>query len=110
MREVLTLEKSHSYDQIALSRMQPVARIGVLLTARGRTGLVLLRPDGMVNSMRRIFAALCFVALLAMAALASDSNGKFMPVSEIKPGMKGYGMSVFQGATPERFEVEILGT
>src|SRR5918911_1151727 len=60
--------------------------------------------------MRRIFAALCFVAILAVAALASDSNGKFMPVSDIKPGMKGYGMSVFQGTTPERFEVEILGT
>src|ERR1044071_6232876 len=64
----------------------------------------------MVISMRRIFAALCFVATLAVAALASDPNGKFMPVSDIKPGMKGYGMSVFQGATPERFEVEILGT
>jgi hypothetical protein len=60
--------------------------------------------------MRRIFAALCFVAILAVAALASDPNGKFMPVSDIKPGMKGYGMSVFQGTTPERFEVEILGT
>jgi hypothetical protein len=59
--------------------------------------------------MRRLFAALCFVAILAMAALASDSSDKFMPVSDVKPGMKGYGMSVFQGTTPERFEVEILG-
>ena len=60
--------------------------------------------------MRRLFAALCFVATLTAVAYASDPNGKFMAVSDIKPGMKGYGMSVFQGTTPERFEVEILGT
>src|SRR3982750_235074 len=60
--------------------------------------------------MRRIFAALCFIAILTMVALASDPDAKLMPVSDIKPGMKGYGMSVFQGNKPERFEVEILGT
>jgi SpoIVB peptidase S55 len=65
-----------------------------------------------VTSMRRIFAALCFIAILTMVALAAnpDANANFMPVSEVKPGMKGYGMSVFQGTKPERFEVEILGT
>ncbi|HEY9231316.1 MAG TPA: SpoIVB peptidase S55 domain-containing protein, partial [Blastocatellia bacterium] len=62
--------------------------------------------------MRRIFAALCFIAILTVVALASDpdANAKLMPVSDVKPGMKGYGMSVFQGNKPERFEVEILGT
>src|SRR3954470_1921236 len=60
--------------------------------------------------MRRIFAALCFIAILTMVALASDPDAKLMPVSDVKPGMKGYGMSVFQGTKPERFEVEILGT
>lgn len=33
-----------------------------------------------------------------------------MPVSEVKPGMKGYGLTVFSGTAPERFEVEILST
>ena len=28
---------------------------------------------------------------------------------ELQPGMKGYGLSVFHGTEPERFEVEILG-
>jgi hypothetical protein len=62
--------------------------------------------------MRRIFAALCLAATLTVVAFASDptSASKFMPVSDIKPGMKGYGMSVFQGNQPERFEVEVLGT
>jgi len=31
-----------------------------------------------------------------------------MPVSEIKPGMKGYGLTVFEGTRPERFDVEII--
>jgi len=31
-----------------------------------------------------------------------------MPVSDIHPGMKGYGLTVFQGTTPERFDVEVI--
>jgi hypothetical protein len=32
-----------------------------------------------------------------------------MGVNEIKPGMKGYGLTVFDGTKPERFEVEVIG-
>lgn len=31
-----------------------------------------------------------------------------LPVSALKPGMKGYGLTVFQGTEPERFDVEII--
>jgi hypothetical protein len=31
-----------------------------------------------------------------------------MDVSEIQPGMRGYGLTVFRGTTPERFEVEVV--
>ncbi|HUI06479.1 MAG TPA: SpoIVB peptidase S55 domain-containing protein [Verrucomicrobiae bacterium] len=37
---------------------------------------------------------------LAVATLRPD---------QLKPGMKGYGLSVFQGTTPQRFDVEIVG-
>jgi SpoIVB peptidase S55 len=92
--------------------MQPVACIGVLSNAEDAIYYDLLGKCKVVTSMRRIFAALCFIATLTVVALASDpdANAKFMPVSDVKPGMKGYGMSVFQGTKPERFEVEILGT
>ncbi|HKP84895.1 MAG TPA: SpoIVB peptidase S55 domain-containing protein, partial [Blastocatellia bacterium] len=62
--------------------------------------------------MKQILSALCLMTILTLVALASDpkSNSNFMPVEQVKPGMKGYGMSVFQGTKPERFEVEILGT
>jgi len=32
-----------------------------------------------------------------------------MPVSEIKAGMRGYGLSVFSGTKPERFDIEVIG-
>jgi hypothetical protein len=31
-----------------------------------------------------------------------------MPVSEVRPGMRGYGLTVFRGTQPERFEVEVI--
>jgi hypothetical protein len=32
-----------------------------------------------------------------------------IPVEEIKEGMKGYGLTVFKGTEPERFDVEVVG-
>ncbi len=32
----------------------------------------------------------------------------YLNINEIKPGMKGYGLSVFRGWEPEKFEVEII--
>src|ERR1700709_109523 len=33
---------------------------------------------------------------------------KHMRVSEVRPGMKGYGVSVFYGTKLERFDVEVV--
>lgn len=62
--------------------------------------------------MKHVLTALCFLAILTVVALASESksNPALMPLDQVRPGMKGYGMSVFQGSKPERFEVEVLGT
>lgn len=35
-------------------------------------------------------------------------NERFMFIEEVKPGMKGYGLTVFAGTEIERFDVEIL--
>ncbi len=37
-----------------------------------------------------------------------DAKGPTIPVSEIHPGMKGYGLTVFRGTEPERFDVEVI--
>jgi hypothetical protein len=34
---------------------------------------------------------------------------KMMRVTDLRPGMKGYGLTVFSGIHPERFDVEIIG-
>jgi SpoIVB peptidase S55 len=47
---------------------------------------------------------LCLLGVLR-PALAIDT----LRPDQLQPGMKGYGLSVFQGTKPERFEVEIIG-
>ena len=48
--------------------------------------------------------ALALLCGLPLARGKSDT----IAVSELKPGMKGHGMSVFRGERPERFEVELI--
>ncbi|MBE3126002.1 MAG: hypothetical protein IMZ57_10140 [Acidobacteria bacterium] len=52
----------------------------------------------------------CVVTLALLAlGLAADAATLTLPLSQVKPGMKGRGKSVFQGAAIEEFDVEILG-
>ncbi|CAN5575829.1 hypothetical protein BH10CYA1_BH10CYA1_22010 [soil metagenome] len=37
-------------------------------------------------------------------------SGDYIPVSDIKPGMEGYGLTVFQGTKIEKFNVKVIGT
>jgi hypothetical protein len=45
-----------------------------------------------------------FLSCVGNSALAVPT----ISVSEIKPGMKGYGLTVFRGTKPERFDVEVI--
>jgi hypothetical protein len=51
------------------------------------------------------------VAVLGAALLAAVPAAavEIIPVSEIRPGMEGYGLSVFQGTKIERFQVKVIG-
>lgn len=40
---------------------------------------------------------------------SSFDPSTMMKTDEIRPGMKGYGLSVFNGVVPERFEAEVVG-
>ena len=59
--------------------------------------------------MKRLLSGLCFVLSVSLlgAAIAQSKPG-FIHVDEIRPGMKGYGLSVFRGTEPERFDVEVI--
>ncbi len=60
--------------------------------------------------------ALAFLGLLAPLPLGlkpaqagtATARPDTMPVSQIKRGMKGYGLTVFEGTRPERFDVEVI--
>ncbi|MDB4967413.1 MAG: hypothetical protein JWN44_3102 [Myxococcales bacterium] len=41
-------------------------------------------------------------------APSSARRTPFIPVSEIRAGMKGYGLTVFQGLKPERFDIRVI--
>ncbi|MDP9148448.1 MAG: hypothetical protein M3O36_00685 [Myxococcota bacterium] len=50
------------------------------------------------------------VSLGATIPLArGDAKPSTISVSEIMDGMKGYGLTVFKGTQPERFDVEVIG-
>lgn len=58
--------------------------------------------------MRAFVLTCCLVGLWAHAATLAHSAGDTIDVSAVRPGMKGYGLSVFRGTQPERFDVEVI--
>lgn len=69
---------------------------------------------------RRLTALTLLLASLAVPARAADPSSTSstasgpaplptIAVEEIKPGQRGYGLSVFAGSEPERFDVEVVG-
>ena len=54
-----------------------------------------------------MISLLCLIALQVGAEIKWDSS-KFMPLSEIAPGMKGDGYTVFSGTTVEKFGFEVV--
>jgi len=64
-----------------------------------------------VRPTRRIAAIFLPFLLAAITTSAfAQAATPAMPLSEVKKGMKGYGLTVFEGTTLEKFDVEIIGT
>ena len=57
-----------------------------------------------MKSLRSLLVPTVVLALLSASALA-DPEIATIAVSEITPGMRGYGLTVFRGTEPERFDV-----
>ena len=57
---------------------------------------------------RTLFAVLTSLLFLAPSLLCQDDI-QFFPLSQIQPGLKGVGRTVFEGDKIEEFQVEILG-
>jgi hypothetical protein len=70
--------------------------------------------------MTTLISLIILVAVSALAQSASkteqgqagqgkQSKTEFFPIDQVKPGMRAIGYTVFSGAEPKKFEVEILG-
>lgn len=46
---------------------------------------------------------------VSLAVPVGFDSELMMGVEELRPGMKGYGLTVFSGLRPERFEAEVIG-
>jgi hypothetical protein len=55
------------------------------------------------------FKFTALAAFLLALTISSASSAETMPLSEVRKGMKGYGLTVFEGTKVEKFDVEILG-
>jgi hypothetical protein len=71
---------------------------------------VAARLPGLSSSFAlRTLALSSFVgAFLLCAVTLVHSASDTIDASALRPGMKGYGLSVFRGEKPERFEVEVI--
>lgn len=48
------------------------------------------------------------VVFSLIAAAVGQGGVATIDVADVKPGMKGYGLTVFRGTQPERFDVEVI--
>ena len=77
----------------ACSMLIAVLRTAVLFGLASLLGLALAAPLAMHDAQ----------------AVGANSRRDILPLSEVRPGMKGYGLTVFEGTQPEKFEVEVIG-
>jgi hypothetical protein len=59
--------------------------------------------------MRKVVLALLVSFLSLSINLAAQSSQPTIPVDQIRTGMRGYALTVFEGVKPERMDVEVLG-
>lgn len=64
-----------------------------------------MRKRGVLAGAIQLIAVLLSLGTVAVAA---KTGPEILRVSELRPGMKGYGLTVFKGTEPERFPVEIV--
>lgn len=68
-------------------------------------------PPSRIVPLSLLAGAVASAALgLGVAHAIPGPGADVLPLASVKPGMKGYGLTVFSGTTPEKFDVEIIST
>jgi hypothetical protein len=63
----------------------------------------------LVSALRALYYCITVACLVGWGAPPPGPVLKFFPINEIRPGLKGFGKTVFAGTAVEEFQVEILG-
>ncbi len=61
-----------------------------------------------MRRLSRALPALAAIPLLVAVLAAAQTRPSTIPVEEVRRGMVGYGLTVFEGETPTRFDVEVI--
>ncbi|MGC8861612.1 MAG: SpoIVB peptidase S55 domain-containing protein [Armatimonadota bacterium] len=56
-----------------------------------------------------LFVLVHSASLAALPGVSPEDEKRIMPVSQVKRGMRGYGLTIFHGTKIEKFDVEVLG-
>src|SRR5688572_22600478 len=59
--------------------------------------------------MKKLTAGLILFCASIVAIAQGPPNSRFMPVDEVRPGMKGIGRTVFEGTAIQDLQVEVMG-
>ena len=73
------------------------------------TGICASRSSPSRTVLAVFILALSMSAGVSEAAVATEAAAPILPLSDVRIGQHGYGLSVWQGSAPERFEAEVLG-
>lgn len=60
------------------------------------------------NFYRFLFLFLAIMLILFFSFIPFVEAQEILPLSQIKPGDKGYGLTVFRGTEPEKFDFEVI--
>jgi hypothetical protein len=93
----------HSPSPAALAELSRFPRLS-LLARSARSPL----PPGALF-VGSLFAGTVMALGASIPLAQGDARPATIPVGEVKEGMKGYGLTVFKGTQPERFDVEVIG-
>src|SRR5207244_12798003 len=71
--------------------------------------IVFMRCESLPKKLKSCALCLAIIFLVSVSPRLYAQNAAFMSINDIRPGMKGFGRTVFQGTKIEQFDVEILG-
>jgi hypothetical protein len=91
-------------QMLAKTWLASACALSMVLTPAAQTALATGLPDAAAHQQLATFSPTdkSFISRYL-------HPGSYMPLSEIKPGMTGYGLTVWHGTKVEKFNLQVIG-